>query len=226
MAWTGKGNHVVELTLVRHGQAQTGAQDEASYDSLSDLGHQQARWLGDNLRGLAPFDRIVSGTLTRQIETAQSMGLTDLPYETDARLNELDYFGLAESLRSRRGVEIPYDIQSFALHVPQVLQLWQSGEMDPGLETYAQFCDRITSVLSDVAQSRQRVLLVTSTGVISTLTALALGLDTLKKSKVFLRVMNTSVHKFDWTDGEFQLAQFGAVPHLEHPDRHSAKTYG
>ena len=31
-----------EVWLVRHGQAQTGASDEASYDRLSALGHQQA----------------------------------------------------------------------------------------------------------------------------------------------------------------------------------------
>jgi broad specificity phosphatase PhoE len=217
---------VVELTLVRHGQAQTGATDEASYDSLSDLGHQQARWLGAGLRDLEPYDRIVSGTLTRQIETAQSMGLAGVAHETDARLNELDYFGLAESLRMSQGIEIPRDIQSFALHVPQVLQVWKSGEMHPDLETYEQFCDRITGALHDVAADGRRSLLVTSTGVISTLTALALGLDTLKKSKVFLRVMNTSVHKFELENDDLHLAQFGAVAHLEHPDRKHARTYG
>ena len=35
-----------EVVLVRHGQANSGATDEESYDRLSDLGHQQARWLG------------------------------------------------------------------------------------------------------------------------------------------------------------------------------------
>ena len=217
---------MVELTLVRHGQAQTGATDEASYDSLSDLGHQQARWLGEDFRRVAPFDRVISGTLTRQIETAQSMGLTGITHETDARLNELDYFGLAESLKTSQGIEIPRDIQAFALHVPQVLQVWRDGEMHPDLETYQQFCDRITSALHDAANAGGRTLLVTSTGVISTLTALALGLDTLKKSKVFLRVMNTSVHKFDWHEGELQLTQFGAVPHLDLPDRSGARTFG
>ena len=41
-----------ELYLVRHAQASFGA---ANYDQLSDLGHQQSRWLGDHLgmRGMA-----------------------------------------------------------------------------------------------------------------------------------------------------------------------------
>ena len=31
-----------EIILIRHGQANTGAKDEESYDQLSDTGHQQA----------------------------------------------------------------------------------------------------------------------------------------------------------------------------------------
>ena len=36
-----------EIILVRHGQANSAANDEEGYDRLSDLGHQQAKWLGD-----------------------------------------------------------------------------------------------------------------------------------------------------------------------------------
>ena len=36
-----------QITLVRHGQANSGAQDEAGYDALSDLGARQSAWLGD-----------------------------------------------------------------------------------------------------------------------------------------------------------------------------------
>lgn len=217
---------MVELTLVRHGQAQTGAEDEASYDSLSDLGHQQARWLGETLKKTQPFDRIVSGTLTRQIETAQSLELGGIPYSTDARLNELDYFGLSESLRSREGIEIPRDIQSFTLHVPQVLEAWRNKQMHDDLETYEAFCSRVTGAVRDAADLAGNTLLVTSTGVIATLTALALDLDVSRKSRIFLQIRNTSVHKFRWLNGELHLSQYGAVPHLDHPDRAYAKTYG
>lgn len=217
---------MVELTLIRHGQAQTGAKDEASYDSLSDLGHQQARWLGETLRVAQPYDRIISGAMTRQIETAQSMGLNGVPHSTDARLNELDYFGLAESLRVNQGVEIPRNIQSFAQHVPQVLNIWRGGKMDAGLETYDEFCSRIMGALHNAAGQDGRSVLVTSTGVIATLAAIALGLDMVKKTKLFLRIMNTSVHKFELAGNDLHLTQFGATPHLEHPDRLHARTYG
>lgn len=217
---------MVELTLVRHGQAQTGAQDEASYDSLSDLGHQQARWLGDNLRQQTPFDRVISGTLIRQVETTQSMALDGVPHRRDERLNELDYFGLAESLRANQGIEIPRNIQAFALHVPQVLDVWRGGKMDAGLETYDEFCSRIMGALHNAVGQEGRTLLVTSTGVIATLAAIALGLDMVKKTKLFLKVMNTSVHKFELIGEDLHLSQFGAIPHLETPDRKFAQTFG
>ena len=217
---------MVELTLIRHGQAQTGAKDEASYDSLSDLGHQQARWLGESLQECAPFDGVISGVMTRQIETVQSMALDCVPHSTDARLNELDYFGLAESLRLSHGVAIPRDIQSFALHVPQILNVWRNGEMDPNLETYDEFCSRIMGALHNAAGQDGRIVLVSSTGVIATLAAIALGLDMVKKTKLFLRVMNTSVHKFELVGDDLHLTQFGAIPHLENPEREHARTYG
>ena len=217
---------MVELTLIRHGQAQTGAKDEASYDSLSDLGHLQARWLGDTLKEGAPFDRIISGAMVRQAQTADGFDLEGVPRATDDRLNELDYFGLAESLRASHGVDIPRDIQSFAQHVPQVLDVWRGGQMADGLETYDEFCSRIMGALHNAAGQRGRTLIVTSTGVIATLAAIALGLDMVKKTKLFLKVMNTSVHKFELVGEELHLSQFGATPHLERPDRLYAKTYG
>ena len=217
---------MVELTLIRHGQAQTGAKDEASYDSLSDLGHQQARWLGEVLRDGPSVDQIISGVMTRQIETVESMALAGVPHSMDARLNELDYFGLAESLRASDGVEIPRDIQSFALHVPQVLDVWRGGKVDAGLETYDEFCSRIMGALHNAAGQNGRIVLVTSTGVIATLAAISLGLDMVKKTKLFLKVMNTSVYKFELAGEDLHLTQFGAIPHLEHPDRINAQTFG
>ena len=44
------------ITLIRHGQANTGARDEISYDRLSDLGHRQASWLGTPLRETGSAD--------------------------------------------------------------------------------------------------------------------------------------------------------------------------
>jgi len=217
---------VVEVTIIRHGQANTGARDEKTYDRLSDLGHQQARWLGETLRDQEPFDRLIVGGMRRQQETAKGLDLHGLDMEVDPRLNELNYFGLAESLKVRNGVGIPDDLASFVAHVPQILNAWQAGDMCEHLETYDEFRRRVLGAVEDAAQASARPVLVSSTGVIATLTAQALGLDMMMKTKVFLKVMNTSVHRFIWQNGELHLSQYGAVPHLDIPGREQAKTYG
>ena len=79
------------VTIIRHGQANTGARDEASYDQLSPIGHQQAKWLGEYFGQIEPkFEKIYSGTLKRQIETAQGNNKFGLPHEQDARHNEMN----------------------------------------------------------------------------------------------------------------------------------------
>ena len=216
---------MTEITLVRHGQANSGAQDEASYDRLSDLGHQQARWLGDYLHGLPAYDRVISGAMQRQIDTAKGLNTRALPHNTDPRLNELDYFGLADALRLHSGVPIPTNAAEFAAHVPQVLDAWRNNALEGLSETYDHFHDRIFSALHDAASSGQRCLLVTSTGVISTLTAIALGLEDAARVKMFLAVAHTSIHKFSLHGDELHLTQFGATPHLDHPDRLHARTH-
>ena len=55
---------MTEIVLVRHGQANNTATDEAGYDRLSPLGLQQADWLGAHMRATNPhFDRVITGTL-------------------------------------------------------------------------------------------------------------------------------------------------------------------
>ena len=55
------------ITLIRHGQANSTAKDELSYDRLSPLGHEQAAWLGDHLRqSETHHTRLYTGTLTRR----------------------------------------------------------------------------------------------------------------------------------------------------------------
>ncbi|MFZ1909239.1 MAG: phosphoglycerate mutase family protein, partial [Burkholderiales bacterium] len=58
---------MAELVLVRHAQAAFGTDD---YDRLTELGHRQARWLGEYFGERAiEFDRVVTGTLRRHAET-------------------------------------------------------------------------------------------------------------------------------------------------------------
>jgi hypothetical protein len=45
------------------------------------------------------------------------------------------------------------------------------------------------------------------------------------KAKMFLRIRNTSVHRCELIGSNVFLTRFGATPHLDLPERHSARTY-
>jgi len=213
-----------DLTLIRHGQAQTGAKTEASYDQLSALGQQQAGWLGDYIKANAGFDHVISGSLNRQAQTAEGLGLA-APHRVDPRLNEMDYFGLAASLEVRAGVPWPTSEEEFSTHVPQLLTAWREGDIEDGLEGYTDFCNRITGALEDADKLEGRVLMVTSAGVIATLTTLSLALDVPAKCKVFMNVAHTSMHRYAVRDDGLHLTQFAATPHFDYPERAAFKTY-
>ena len=212
------------ITLIRHGQANTEARDEESYDKLSPLGHQQAAWLGAYLRDSnAHHPRIYCGTLTRHIETAASMGLADVVQ--DPRLNELEYFNLAQLLHEQQGVEIPQEREGFIEHLPHVFGAWQDGEIANPPESFHEFEARVKGVLDDIAAGSGPALVVTSGGFIAMAMRLHLALDVSAMARVALAIMNTSMHRFFPIGGTLSPVMFNAVPHLEAPDRHYAQTH-
>lgn len=213
------------ITLIRHGQANTGARDEISYDKLSPLGHQQAAWLGDHLRDSASHHpRVYCGTLTRHIETVQSMGLGDNVHR-DARLNELEYFTLAQLLKEQKGVEIPTEREGFVHHLPTVFTAWQQGEIDNPPESFATFETRVNQALAEIAKGPGPALVITSGGLISMVMRQVLDLSIPAMARMALAVMNTSMHRLFPIGDQLSPVLFNAVPHLEAPDRHYAQTH-
>ena len=211
-----------EIILVRHGQANSAATDEDSYDRLSDLGHQQARWLGDYLiEKEAPFDKVISGSLRRHRETAAGIGYADP--QIDPRLNEMDYFNLGRALQDVRGVPFPGPAE-FAAHVPQVMEAWHRAEIQ-GNESFASFEERVTSVLQEAAQPGIRVLCVTSGGVIGMIIRHLLDLNPTRMAHVLLPILNSSVHRVHVIPQGPILASFNAIPHLDIADRAYARTH-
>ncbi|MCV6594254.1 MAG: histidine phosphatase family protein [Silicimonas sp.] len=210
-----------EILLVRHGQANSAATTEEDYDRLSPLGFDQATRLGHWMRAHHyDFDHILSGTLRRHRETAQSMGFTG---EEDARLNEIDYYRLSQSLLDRHGVPLP-DHDTFHDHMPKVFAAWKEAEIE-GAETFAAFETRIAELLSEAAVPGRRLLCVTSGGVIGMIIQQVLGLDLMKLSKVMLPIWNTSMHRLHVRSDETMLAGYNAIPHLEGPDYAEARTH-
>ncbi|MFW8593599.1 histidine phosphatase family protein [Cribrihabitans neustonicus] len=215
---------MTHITLIRHGQANTQARDEASYDRLSDLGHQQAAWLGDHLRGSgSTYTRVYCGTLTRHVETAASMGYADAVQ--DARLNEMEYFTLAQAMQDQHGLAIPEEREGFVSHLPQVFAAWSEGRIRDPYETWDAFETRTQSALAEIAEGDGPALVVTSGGLIAMAMRQAMGLDTGGMARLALAVLNTSMHRLFPIGGQMSPVLFNAVPHLEAPDRHFAQTH-
>ncbi len=213
------------ITLIRHGQANTEARDEASYDKLSPLGHQQATWLGDHLRASNAFHpRIYCGTLTRHIETANSMGFNN-GIVRDARLNEMEYFTLATLLEDQHGIAIPTERETFTGHLPAVLTAWRDGVIKNPPESFAHFEDRVLSALEEIGQGDGPALVVTSGGLIAMAMRQVMALDIPAMARMALAIMNTSVHRLHPIGDRLSPVMFNAIPHLEHPDRHYAQTH-
>ncbi|MXQ09510.1 histidine phosphatase family protein [Alphaproteobacteria bacterium GH1-50] len=210
-----------EIILVRHGQANSHATNEADYDRLSPLGHRQAACLGDWMRehGYA-FDHVLSGTLRRHRETVAGMGFDA---EEDARLNELDYYKLSDDLHRVKGEPHPTG-DTFGDHMPKVFAAWAAAEIE-GAEPYAAFEARIGEMLTEAAVPGRRLLAVTSGGVIGMVLRHVLGLDLLRMSQVMLPIWNTSIHRLHVRGDEPMLAGYNGIPHLERPDLADYRTY-
>ncbi len=213
------------ITLIRHGQANTGARTEHDYDQLSPLGQQQSSWLGDHLRTSANHHpRIYCGTLNRHIQTVSAMGYGAEAIQ-DARLNELEYFNLAQLLETQTGLEIPTERQGFVRHLPKVFTAWQKDEILNPPESFLAFDTRVGQAMTEIAQGQGPALVITSGGLIAMVMRQMLGLNTQAMAQMALAVMNTSMHRLYPIDGRLSPVLFNAVPHLEAPDRHYAQTH-
>lgn len=214
------------ITLVRHGQANSSAKDEASYDRLSDLGFQQAGWLGDHMRDTDDkFQRVYSGTLRRQVETARAMMGEETELVQDARLNEFSYFTMAQLLNAQQNVPMPDGREDFVVHLPLVFSEWMQGRIKDVPETYEAFEARVRDVIDEISAGQGRAVVITSGGVISLVMRQVLGLDAKSWSRVALAVQNTSVHRLHMIGDTPIVAQFNTIAHLEAPNRHFAQTY-
>ncbi len=215
---------MAQITLIRHGQANNTATDEADYDRLSDLGRQQARWLGEHMRQSGQsYDAIYAGTLTRHLQTAEEWGAGSVI--RDARLDEVRYFDLSERMHAQFGIARPTSHEDFIDHLPLTFSAWQEGKIDGAPESFHDFQTRVHDVLHDIANRHENAIIFTSGGFIGMATRVVMGLDIGPFTRTILPIMNSSVHRMRVMPAGLTLTQFNAVPHLEHPDRHHAQTH-
>ncbi|GGG73331.1 fructose 2,6-bisphosphatase [Salipiger pallidus] len=216
---------MAHVTLVRHGQANSSARDEISYDRLSELGWQQARWLGAHLDATGDrFARAYCGTLRRHRETFEALG-TDLEPTFDERLNELEYFTMAQLFEAQHGVALPEGREEFVRHMPLMFTAWAEDQLDGAPEPFAHFEARVSEVLHEIAAGEGRALVVTSGGLIGFAMRATMGLGMGALAHACIAIENTSVHRFQPLPSGLVLTQFNAVPHLEVSGRTHARTH-
>jgi len=223
------GAPVTELLLIRHGQANAEATDEASYDRLSDLGRQQATWLGEWLEttGMG-FDRLVHGSLARQRDTAAlafDRGAFDRKAEVDPRWDEISYFILSTVYAEHHGHTSPDVPEDFADYFAGLMQTWSVDALPGAPERWSDFKGRVQAALDDQAAAGGTAAIVTSGGVIGMAVATALDLGPDGMARLGVAVENTSLHRLVWRGGRWRLLEFGATPHLAQADRQIARTY-
>jgi len=215
---------VAELLVIRHGQASFGAEN---YDVLSDLGRAQARAAGDWLRQMdwTP-DRVVTGTLNRQIDTATEMGFEPTP-QTHAGLNEYDFSSLLDA-RFPEGLPdlVNADRKVHFRTLRETVFAWQRAEIDNPYETWEAFVARVEAARAfAVDTDAKRVLVISSGGVIGQMVAASLHAPAAHMMNLNLQIKNAAMTRFMFSGSLFSLNEFNATPHYATPQGAALMSY-
>lgn len=223
---------MAKLFIVRHGQASFG---QANYDQLSELGWQQARWLGEYFaeREL-DFHRIVAGDLQRQQDTArgilEGMAVANAEVSTHSGLNEYDGAMMYQAFTGHgdQHVHQARDFKDYWRTFRSAYEAWIDDRLTDVTETWSDFGHRIEQAIDlacDGAGRDEAVLVVTSGGVIgSALTAL---LDGPPRGAIHFNFQfrNTGFCEVIVGRSARRVLSFNNVPHLDRPGRRHALTH-
>ena len=229
-----------QLFLVRHGQASFGA---SNYDQLSSLGYQQARWLGEHFADLGvKFDRVITGQLARQQQTAREIlqgAEQSLPLAVDTGFDEFDFHTLAAVYCHSCGMPVPDTRDGgrlFFQMLRKAMIAWSHNELHSlhhpvgghALESWDDFHQRVQhamQALCSLDDNDETVLVVSSGGAMAMLLSQVLncGVETL--INLNMQTRNTGIHHLYFNQRGFQLAAFNNLPHLQRPDRLHALSY-
>ena len=232
------------LYLIRHGQASFGTSD---YDSLSDRGRHQARVLGAFfLEAGIRFDACWSGTLRRQYQTFDEVRDTylkaglDLPLPTEtAALDEYDYEAILRALVPIIEKEDPAfirdvgrmlsDRRAFQKVFGRVMTRWASGlDTVDDLSKWSSFAAGVNKGTRNIINRSDRgghVAVFTSGGPIAATIGSVTGLSAEKTVALSWQLVNASITRFKFSDGQISLATFNEQGHLEREGEIGLITY-
>ncbi|WP_218352794.1 histidine phosphatase family protein [Alteromonas lipotrueiana] len=221
---------MTEIYLVRHGQASFG---QKNYDVLSELGRQQALWLGEWLaQSQLQFDSFYSGTLMRQQHTLHAItdALKQPVTESLPHFNEFDFVQIVNAfLKQNPEQNNPEpDRRVWFKTLRKSMHAWSSGQLDVNehAETWTDFLGRVREGLNYImSHQHERVVIATSGGVIASAVGLTLGLCAQDIIKLNLQVQNTSITRLIVKPQSWALHSFNTVPHLSSQERAQHITY-
>ena len=214
------------VLLIRHAQASFGSAD---YDVLSERGRAQVAALHRALerRGVTA-DRVVSGSLRRQRDTARPWAeASGAARKIDDRWNEYDDGDLLShhSTIKTRLARSPADTapavssRDFQVVLDHALQEWvDAGASSTAAQTWPNFLAQISAALEDLGAgllSGQTALAFSSSGVIAALAASLIGLPDLAFVPLHRVSVNTSITKVIVGSRGKTLVSYNDHSHLE-----------
>lgn len=214
------------ILLVRHGQASFGAAD---YDALSPRGVRQAQLLGAAFerRGVR-VDRLATGTMRRQVETAAALG-APVAAAVDERWNEYDANEVLahhsdSAMRLDGAGERPaLDNRAFQATIEPALRAWvEAAESSPMARTWTAFSTGAGAALAELADSLERgetAVVVTSGGVIAAVCAALLEAPDAAFSALNRTMVNSGVTKVAIGSRGRYAVTINDHSHLEEADR-------
>ena len=218
--------------LVRHAQASFG---QRNYDQLSQLGCQQARWLGEWFaeQGIG-FKRVLSGTLLRQQDTSREI-LAATGGDSDAIITHTgldEYQGEAIWAAHTSGSDpIAHqraDHRAYWRTFREAMQAWCDDRLVDVPETWIEFGARVRDALETASRDTTRedkVLVVSSGGAIGRAITDIVGAPATVAIELNLQFRNTGFCELIAGGGGFRMLSYNNIPHLWRPDRHEAITF-
>ena len=230
------GSAMTDIYLVRHGQASFG---KANYDKLSELGGQQAIWLGDYFKQRdIRFDAVYRGDMVRHRETQEGIaeGIASsqekLPQATvDSALNEFNFQAVAKAYLIQHPQDKVADGAASSEYyrlLKKAMLAWSKDQLAHAHldKTWSEFSLRTKSVLEKMQSTNaKRILVVTSGGAIAMMLKHILGYDSSTVINMNLQIRNASFSQCFANPRGIHLNNFNSVPHLDVIDRLHAITY-
>ncbi|MCL2915520.1 phosphoglycerate mutase family protein [Shewanella corallii] len=209
-----------EVFWVRHGQASFGTED---YDRLTKTGTEQARMLGEYVKANAiQFDVAVTGTLKRQLDTLNHMGISysDQKYIPSLLANEFDFETLMQVYAQYQPCDsnlLKSSKSEYFRALRVAFQRWSQGEFSGHLEPYEDFSQRVTELRSLVCHSgHQKVLVISSGGVIATVLGQLLNVPISNVIELNLQMKNTGISRCFFNRNTMRISSFNESPHIGH----------